>query len=595
MKHVRESLNQYYDYKFFSNMKLYEENDEKADLKSKEQDGLAVIEKLKKNFEDFKKDAKGEILKYKEFWEENKQTKEGFTESGDVYKLFDSDYIVGVLELPVETLSDGSIDGGMGATDEPEEEIIEGKVLEAEGEEEDLDLDLDAPAKGSPEGSPEESPAEEMPAEEPVPDEEAPADIPAEEPMIGDMPGEEKASLTEPQKYFVVYDISGDEREEILRCGSNNVVNAFTAFYNDTFKAAMKNIILQYKAQKEQQKKEAEKTEKKKVETEKDSKLKKFLGESKQKLNESSELHFEDSAEAAEYVKDHFKEITGFDELRGDPHNPDMMHPKIYDAINSWIKNNKENIEEFDEEDIWNEFIDWEDLVNNPYYDLYDGPHHYEDEDEDYSDELSDYEWEVGRFITSKLEDEDIEYDEDNLGDALRDKGEFLLQCMKDNMEPMDCAVELMSDEEFMAELVIDDDIDESKNENLKKSNNLTESRYDDDDGEDYEEMHWTERSRRDDTSNEEEAERFNSMLALVGNIPEDIVDDVLDDVFKVLESKYSEDLVNYFADKIQMDQRIWYDDEDDRMYFNDFWSGDNGSAALDDVMEMLSKYEDEE
>jgi len=118
MKHVRESLNQYYDYKFF---KVFEEEDEKADLKKKEQDGLAVIEKLKKNFEDFKKDAKGEILKYKEFWEENKQTKEGFTESGDVYKLFDSDFVAGVLELPVETLSDGSIDGGMGATDEPEE------------------------------------------------------------------------------------------------------------------------------------------------------------------------------------------------------------------------------------------------------------------------------------------------------------------------------------------------------------------------------------------------------------------------------------------------------------------------------------------
>jgi len=446
MKHVRESLNQYYDYKFF---KVFEEEDEKADLKKKEQDGLAVIEKLKKNFEDFKKDAKGEILKYKEFWEENKQTKEGFTESGDVYKLFDSDFVAGVLELPVETLSDGSIDGGMGATDEPEEEIIEGKVLEAEGEEEDLELDLDAPA----EGAPEEAPAEEMPMEEPSAAEETPADVPVEEPMVGDMPGEEKASLTEPQKYFVVYDISGDEREEILRCGSNNVVNAFTAFYNDTFKAAMKNIILQYKAQKEQQKKEAEKTEKKKVETEKDSKLKKFLGESRKKLNESTELHFEDSAQAAEYIKDHFKEITGFDELRGDPHNPDRMHPKIYDALNSWIKNNKENIEEFDEEYIWYEFIDWEDLVDNPYYDLYDGPHHYEDEDEDYSDELSDYEWEVGRFITSKLEDEDIEYDEDNLGDALRDKGEFLLQCMKDGMKPMDCAVELMSDEEFMNEL----------------------------------------------------------------------------------------------------------------------------------------------
>ena len=314
MKHVRESLNQYYDYKFF---RVFEE-DAKADLQTKEKDGLAVIEKLKKNFEDFKKNSKDEILKWKEFWEENKKTKEGFTESGDVYKLFDSDYVVGVLELPVETLSDGSIDGGFGATDEPEEEIIEGpeigaeeetieeepkedfyeeqqvpnKVTEAAETGDDLkDLGAENPAEEAPvEEEPEEDPTDnavEIPELPDTPEEggEDLGDLGGEEP-VEDMPVEEPMSsepapdLTAPQTYFVVYDISGDEREEIFRCGSNNVVNAFKSFYNDTFKGGMKNAILKYKEAKELEKKEAEKAEKAKEETSKDSKLKKFLGES---------------------------------------------------------------------------------------------------------------------------------------------------------------------------------------------------------------------------------------------------------------------------------------------------------------------------
>ena len=205
MKHVRESLNQYYDYKFF---KVFEE-DVKADLQTKEKDGLAVIEKLKKNFEDFKKGAKDEILKYKEFWEENKKTKEGFTESGDVYKLFDSDYVVGVLELPVETLSDGSIDGGFGATDEPEEEIIEGPEIGAEEEtieetpegteetKEDFYEEQQVPNKVTEAAESgddlkdlgAENPAEEAPEEETAPEE--PGDNAAEIPELPDAPAEE--------------------------------------------------------------------------------------------------------------------------------------------------------------------------------------------------------------------------------------------------------------------------------------------------------------------------------------------------------------------------------------------------------------------
>jgi hypothetical protein len=124
--------------------------------------------------------------------------------------------------------------------------------------------------------------------------------MPAESPEMS----EPAPDMNAPQKYFVVYDTAGDEREEILRTGSNNVVSAFTSFYNDTFKGGMKNAIIKYKETKELQKKEAEKTEKAKVETDKSSKIKKFLGESQRnylnavhaisKLNEDYTDDFED-------------------------------------------------------------------------------------------------------------------------------------------------------------------------------------------------------------------------------------------------------------------------------------------------------------
>jgi len=301
MKHVHESLNQYYDYKFF---KMFEEDD-KTELKDKEQEGLKIIDKIISNFEDFKKDAKGEILRFKEFWEENLKAKEMFPEPGSVYKMFDNDYAIGVLDLPVELDADGKIDGGMGATDEPEEEIIEGPEIEPEDTEEkkedffeeqqvltneaeegeDLDLDLGLGDEEGEDLSTPEEPVDEMPPEEPV----------------DEMPPEstEPANLTsEPQTYLVVYDLSGDERDEIFRTGSNNVVNAFNDFYNDKFKGSMKNAILQYKEKKAQEKAEAEKSEKKKAEKEKESKLDKFLGEREkeyiknaQRLNEEYEVN----------------------------------------------------------------------------------------------------------------------------------------------------------------------------------------------------------------------------------------------------------------------------------------------------------------
>lgn len=317
MKYVSETLNQFYDYKFF---RVFEEK-EVTDLKSREQDGLKVIDKIKKNFDEFKKDAKDEILKYKEFWEENKQNKEAFSETGDIYKLYNSNFVIGVLELPVETLSDGSIDGGFGETEDSDEEIIEGKEINNESEEniitesetfyeehtvnnendelneaDDDDLDLDFGDEDTNlEDETDETDETDLGDEEETEDmnlddetgetddlnleDEEDTGMGDEIMQSDDSTDDDSTSVIDgPQTYFVVYDITGDEREEIFRCGSNNVINAFREFYNDTFKGSMKNAILKYKEAKEAEKLEAEKSEKKKAESTRDSKFKKFLG-----------------------------------------------------------------------------------------------------------------------------------------------------------------------------------------------------------------------------------------------------------------------------------------------------------------------------
>ena len=101
MKHVRESLNDFENDQFFR--KLFEseeteEKSEKTDLQDKEKDALDIIKKITDDFEKFKSSAKGEISKFKEFWEENQRTKELFTETGNIYKMHDSSYVVGVLQ-----------------------------------------------------------------------------------------------------------------------------------------------------------------------------------------------------------------------------------------------------------------------------------------------------------------------------------------------------------------------------------------------------------------------------------------------------------------------------------------------------------------
>jgi len=329
MKHVQESLSQYYDYKFF---KVFEEDEkeEKTSLQDKEKDGLAVVEKAKKNFEDFKKAAKGDIKKWKEFWEENKLAKEAFDEEGGIYQMYDSDYVIGVLELPATTLSDGSLDGGFGADDtepEAEEEIIEGPVMEADENDPTDDLNFDEDPATQAQGqdlnaqpggqdlnvdAPQQNPGEVPPVEDPTASEPPMNDQPIENPA-----GKQTPDLDAPQVYFVVYDNKGEGREEIFRCGSNNVVKAFNAFYNDTFKGSMKDMIIQYKAQKEALKKEAEKGKKEKVEKEKESKIKKFLGGGGSKPTEEKEEKPEKKATNEGYLENRDLDY----DIRGDWNN----------------------------------------------------------------------------------------------------------------------------------------------------------------------------------------------------------------------------------------------------------------------------------
>ena len=185
-----------------------------------------------------------------------------------------------------------------------------GGVMEAldekpKGEEEDLEdlVPVDEPGSESSKLAPEEKPSDDLglppdegPSEKPAEPEamgepektEEPTEPMGEKPPMEEPPVEEPMSSEappeggQPQTYLVVYDVTGDERDEIFRNGSNNAVKSFKAFYEDTFKAAMKSIIQEYKEKKEQAKVDAEKKEQESKKSEKNSKLHKFLGKIKE-------------------------------------------------------------------------------------------------------------------------------------------------------------------------------------------------------------------------------------------------------------------------------------------------------------------------
>jgi len=289
MKYVPESLSQFYNYNFFK--LLEKKEDDKTILKKKEKDGLEVIEKIKDDFEKFKKDANGLVVKYKEFWEENKKIKERFSEEGNIYKMYDDDYVVGVLKLSPEIGPEGNIESGFG-NEENDTELIEGPEINPEKNIEDIETtnDNSFEEKSKNEAIKENDKLSNLGLED-IDDiddikngagENTEVDMDNEKNSLDEIPPleepeEESANLIEPQEYFVVYDISGDEREEIFRCGSSNVIKAFKEFYNDIFKDAMKNVIIKYKEIKKEEKRKIEQKEKEKREKEKEKKFKTFL------------------------------------------------------------------------------------------------------------------------------------------------------------------------------------------------------------------------------------------------------------------------------------------------------------------------------
>lgn len=71
-------------------------------------------------------------------------------------------------------------------------------------------------------------------------------------------------------------------------------------------------------------------------------------------------IHFEDSSEAGRYVKDHLKEITGFSEMKTDPNDEEMFHPRLIKKLENWYEQNKSVIGDENPEDFWDAFVDWE-------------------------------------------------------------------------------------------------------------------------------------------------------------------------------------------------------------------------------------------
>lgn len=380
IKQVQETLGQFEDWKFFSVLESKKESDEDSKLEAEdEKDGLDVIKKLQDNLERFKSAAGDKILKYKEFWEENQKATDGFDEEGDLYKLWDSDYVVGVLTLPDEALSDEELEAEMAEVDgavelEDEDEEDEEKEDEADDKDEDEEEDEEEDEKGmdpaegiqaedeeeleegnafsgalkkaKKEGKKEfkvggkkypvkeslipvgedfplfeaEDEEGELPAEDVItPDEETPEEEEETKDQEGfkgfEAPGEEEEESTdefsdddevevedgeaveldgdldgdgeeeggmefagEPgeSQYLVVYNINGG-REEVFRCSSPKAIEEFKDFFENQFKAAVREQIQKFKQAQEEKKAEEERKAKEAIRAERKSKLDKFM------------------------------------------------------------------------------------------------------------------------------------------------------------------------------------------------------------------------------------------------------------------------------------------------------------------------------
>lgn len=393
IKQVQETLGQFEDWKFFSVLESKKESNEDSKLEQEdEKDGLDVIKKLQDNLERFKSAAGDKILKYKEFWEENQKATDGFDEEGDLYKLWDSDYVVGVLTLPDEALSDEELEAEMeevdGAVeleddeesdeteeddddekpgpekgadydeeqgevpgeqdtgpdeyadddDDDEEELEEGNafsgalkkakkegkkefkvggkkypvkeslipkgedfpLFEAEEEEDEDEGMLPAEGVVTPDeasdkekkemkdqegfkgfeepGSEEEEDTDEFSADDEVEVEDGEA-VELDGDLDGD--GEEEGGMefageSGESQYLVVYNVNGG-REEVFRCSSPRAIEEFKDFFENQFKASIKEQIQKFKQAQEEKKAEEERKAKEAIRAERKSKLEKFM------------------------------------------------------------------------------------------------------------------------------------------------------------------------------------------------------------------------------------------------------------------------------------------------------------------------------
>jgi len=133
-KHVKETLGQFQDWKYFSLLEEKTESGDDKKVKNEDmKDGMDSIKKLRDNLNRFETAAGGKILKYKEFWEENQEASSEFDGEGEIYKLWDSDYVAGVLNLPDEALSDDELNSQIANVDDEDDE--EGEEKEGKDEE----------------------------------------------------------------------------------------------------------------------------------------------------------------------------------------------------------------------------------------------------------------------------------------------------------------------------------------------------------------------------------------------------------------------------------------------------------------------------
>jgi hypothetical protein len=309
VKYVCENLNEFQKFG-----RIFEKQDpklkkDKEVQKSEEKEGLSVIKKLESNFKKFISSTGGKILKYKEFWSANKKTAESFDDSGNIYKMWNSEYVVGVLMLPDEALSIANLYTAIdlidrkrekeGKNDENEKEKEETEDEETEDEETEEDADKNEWVR--PRGTKFLLEKSELSLD--FEKDEKKSKLKKKEPKLGfdfgdkdtekdsndslDLDGDSSSSddldfsdKDENHEYFVVYNINGDNRDEIFRTDNVKVIKSFKDFYENTFKSTIREQIQKFKAEKEEKKLEQQKKAEEELKKQRKSKFDKFMKES---------------------------------------------------------------------------------------------------------------------------------------------------------------------------------------------------------------------------------------------------------------------------------------------------------------------------